>query len=211
MLLPKHRIPAEMIEGAYRTLLKSFREIYPLSEEVIEYIHNKAIPVLYKPRETILRYGELCNYSLFMIHGLVRSNMFQEQDEKIVWFMSSGDVAIGVESWFFQKPSDEQLTAIRETLCLAVSFSDIEFLRRNFGFQTLERMIIVSHFVLSLKRTLWQQMSSEGKVLNLAEKYPRLLKEVPAKDLASWLGISRDTFAVNLSKIKKQYRDLFKL
>ncbi|MEE1946415.1 Crp/Fnr family transcriptional regulator [Pedobacter sp. KR3-3] len=195
MQLPKHRIPPEIVENAYRRLFEAMKALYPLSEEVLELFHHRSVPVLYKPKEIILNYGELCNYCLFALKGLVKSTFIVGGAEKIVWFMRGGDAIVGVHSWFDQEQSEEKITAIKETLCIAISWSDVQQLKKDRpDFLAFVLKLTERHYVLAIQRTKWQQFSTDEKIENLYELYPQLMQEVPVKDLASYLGISRETF-----------------
>jgi signal-transduction protein with cAMP-binding, CBS, and nucleotidyltransferase domain len=199
MHLPKHRIPGELVEYAYSKLFEGFQQMAPFSQEVLDDIRRCSQPVLYRQRQTVLDYGQTCRYCLFTIRGLVLSTFIMDGLEKIVWFMAGGDTVIAVHSWFDQEPSEEKLTALKETLCIALSWANVEYLRNAYpGFAALERAILIRSFITVIQRTKWQQYSVDGRIDNLKQLYPHLLKEVPAKHLASYLGISRHTLARKL-------------
>lgn len=205
MYLPKHHIPEELVEYAYRKLFEHFQQLVPFPQEVLGDIRRRSQPVLYSPRQAILDYGQTCRYCLFTIRGLVMSTFILDGLEKIVWFMAGGDIAIAVHSWFDQKPSEEKLTALKETLCIALSWTDMELLRKTYPhFAELERAFLIRHFVLVIQRTKWQQYSTDGRIDNLKELYPHLLKEVPAKYLASYLGITRQTLFYKLGAYRRK-------
>jgi CRP-like cAMP-binding protein len=197
MHLSKHRIPNELVEYAYQKLFDGFLQMAPFPQDVLDDIRQRSQPLLYKRRETILDYGQTCRYCLFTIRGLVLSTFIIDGLEKIVWFMAGGDAVIAVHSWFDQEPSDEKLTALKETFGIA--------LRNNYpSFAAMERALLIRHYVMVIQRTKWQQYSVEGRIENLKELYPHLLKEVPGKYLAGYLGISRHTLARKLGSQRKK-------
>lgn len=204
MKLPTHRIPEELKEYAYQKMFESFQQLAQFPQVVLEEIRQRSQTVLYFQRETVLDYGQTCRYCLFTIRGLVVSNFIMDGLEKIVWFMAGGDTVIAVHSWFDQEPSEEKLVALKETLAIAISWENLEYLRNNFpSFAELERASLIRHFIMVIQRTKWQQYSVDGRIENLKELYPQLLKEVPAKYLASYLGISRYTLARKLGNQRK--------
>lgn len=204
MHLPKHRIPDELVEYAYDKLFDRFLQLAPFSKEVLDDIRRCSQPVLYWPRETVLDYGQTCDYCIFTIKGLVLSTfIMRDGQERIVWFMAGGDVVIAVHSWFGQEPSEEKLTALKETLGIAVSWENIEHLRITYpGFAALERALLIKHYTMVIQRTKWQQFSVDERIENLKQLYPHLFREVPVKYLATYLGVSRSTLGRKLGQQK---------
>jgi len=200
MILPsptkKNQVPEEIVERGYETLINSLRSISPLSEETIEHFRDLSQMVLYHPRDIIVGYGVVCNYCLLALRGLVKSTYLKKGVEKIAWFMGAGDVIVALDSWYEQSQSEEQLVAIKETICIAISYNHFELMKKEHrDFLDMVLKLTEYHYALAIKRTKWQQFSSDEKIENLEELYPVLMKEVPSTDLASFLGISRETFS----------------
>src|SRR5690606_26784855 len=153
----------ELVEYAYQKLFERFLQLAPFPQEALDEIRLRSQPVLYFQRETILDYGQTCRHCLFVIRGLVVSNFIMDGLEKIVWFMTGGDTVVAVHSWFDQEPSEEKLVALKETLAIALSWENIEYLRRSFSsFAELERASLIRHFTMVIQRTKWQQYSVDG-------------------------------------------------
>ena len=55
-------IPLDVVEAAHDGLINAFRAHYPISDQIEQRIREHSTLVLYKPREVILNYGEICNY-----------------------------------------------------------------------------------------------------------------------------------------------------
>lgn len=205
MYLPKHRIPHELVEYSYEKLFERFLQLAPFSQEVLDEIRKRSQPVLYWQRETVLDYGQTCDYCIFTIKGLVLSTFIMgDGQEKIVWFMAGGDVVIAVHSWFGQESSEEKLTALKETLGIAVSWANIQYLLNTYlSFAALERALLIKHYTMVIQRTKWQQYSVDERIDNLKQLYPHLFKEVPIKYLATYLGVSRSTLGRKLGLQQK--------
>ena len=187
-------IPEELIAAAYDGLIENFRSIYPISKEIEDQLRQNSVIVHYKPREVILNYGEVCNYCLICVNGIVKSTFILDGLEKIVWFMSPGDIVVAVHSWYDQKPSEEKLTALKDTICIAVSWQEVRRLLADYGMQSVILALTEKYYSHAIQRTKWQQYSTDGKIENLEQLYPVLMQEVPSVDLANFLGVSRETF-----------------
>ncbi|WP_316787829.1 Crp/Fnr family transcriptional regulator [Pedobacter frigoris] len=203
MRLPNKRrkLSEEIIEKNYQQLFAGFDKVYSLTNETKQYILEHSVVIRYRAKEVILEYGETCNYMLFCTHGLVSSNFIMEAEEKIVWFMGAGDPVVAVDSWYDRQASDEKLVALQESTFVALKQDQFDYLLEShqdffkmaYRFTELQLQLIV-------KRTKWQQYSTEGKISNLEMLYPHLLQFLPNTALASYLGITRKT----LSRIRNK-------
>lgn len=203
MRLPTRRrkLSEEDIEASYQRLFAGFDQVHPLSEETRQYLTSHAVVVRYRPKEVILEYAETCNYLLFCTQGLVSSNFIMEGEEKIVWFMGAGDPVVALDSWYDRQPSEEKLVALQEATFIALKQDQYDLLLESHpDFSKLMFRFTELHLQLIVKRTKWQQYSTEGKVANLAMLYPHLLQLLPNTLLASYLGITRKT----LSRIRNK-------
>src|SRR5215217_8193022 len=179
MRLPirRRKLSAEDIEKSYQQLFASFDQVHSLSNETRRYISEHSTVVRYRPKEAILEYGETCNYILFCTQGLVSSNFIMEAEEKIVWFMGAGDPVVAVDSWYDRQPSEERLVALQETIFVALKQDQYDLLLdKHPDFFKLMNRFTELHLQLIVKRTKWQQYTTEGKVANLEMLYPHLLQ-----------------------------------
>lgn len=114
--------------------------------------------------------------------------------------MKESDVIVSVESFFDQKESYEFIQAIEESELYCIEHSQLETIYRNFPeFNFISRVLLQKYYTLSEQRLYSLRMQrSQERFDYLMEHHPELILRVPAKYIASYLGITE----VTMSKIK---------
>lgn len=74
----------------------------------------------YHKNSTIPEYGQVCKSCFFALQGLVVARFMHDGNEKVSWFMGSGDVIIAVDSFYRQTPSTEKLVASMDVICISL-------------------------------------------------------------------------------------------
>jgi len=191
-------VPEEFVESAYRKLFEEFENISPLPVELKALIREKSEVLVFKPKDVLLNYLQVCKFGLFIARGMVKIEYVVDGEEKIIGFQLPGDWCIAAESFFEQTPSDEKLTTLKETIGIAMSREDLKgFLSNYTEFNTLMRIIAEKHFVLLMNRFKMFQHSTADKIRYLEEHYPALVKVVPMTDRANYLGMTPKTYMRN--------------
>jgi CRP-like cAMP-binding protein len=116
------------------------------------------------------------------------------------WFMKEGDVIISVDSFFQQKESYESIQALEDTTIHYISYAELQDIYRRFSeFNFIGRVLTERYYMQSEQRLFSiRMMRSQERYDYLMEHHPELVLRVPARHLASYLGLTE----VTLSKIK---------
>lgn len=198
---PDH-IGNEVLKQASENMMTIFRGVYTeMSDELSAYIKSKQIPVYYPAGEVVVDYGAKCDHVLFIYSGLISSSFIIEGEEKEPWYHTPGKVVIAVEGWYTQGPSDEKLTAIQETLCMAISWQDMEDILEHYvEFNVPIRRLTELYLRDALKRTLLIYYNAPGKYKFSIQNHWDIVKSIPFYKLAEVLGVARET----ISRIRNQ-------
>lgn len=181
-------------------LLNFLETIHPLSppckEALLFLLKQKDLP----KKEHLLQEGQVCRAIYFIHQGLLRCYYHRSGQEVCSWFMKEGDVMVAVESFFRQKRSYESIQALEDTTLYYVYYSELQDLYRRFPeFNFVGRVLTENYYCLSEQRLYTiRMMRSRERYDYLLEHYPELVLRVPAKYIASYLGLTE----VTLSKIK---------
>lgn len=196
MRLPKTEIPEERLHFAIEQVVKFCTALNPLPKEVLEKLVESNRIVQYRSRDVILNYGQVCDYSMICVDGLVASTVIMDDREKIVWFRGAGEIVVSVNSWYKRTGSEEKLTAVTDTLCAALSYQAIRRLTDLYPeFHRMYTKLIEQEFMMSDQLSIWHQLPTDTKIQELQARYPELLGKVPNTQLASFLGISREGYS----------------
>lgn len=182
------------------TLLQHLESIHPMSDECKERLFSilklKEVP----RKELLLRAGHICQHIYFIQKGLLRCFYYKNDAEICSWFMKEGDVIVSVESFFKQAISYESIQALEDCELYYISYKELQQIYRSFPeFNFIARVLTEKYYCLSEQRLYSiRMMRASERYESLLEHHPELVLRVPAKYLASYLGITAEM----MSKIK---------
>lgn len=160
-------------------------------------------PVIFEKGDFILKIGELADAYYILESGVVRSYVFDfDQNDITTDFISKNELIIEASSLFQRLPSKENFQALTPCECLKVDFEDFQRLFHSIeGFREWGRAWMAESLFQLKKRSLSMiTESATQRYLYLLRHQPEILKHAPLKVIASYLGIT-DT---SLSRIRKE-------
>lgn len=181
-------------------LLHYLNGIQEMSPELVAYLATNLKTKHLAKKDFLLKSGHVCKDICFINKGIFRC--FYQVDDKEVssWFMKEGDVIISVESFLQQTISNESIQALEDSIVHYITYNELQYAYRYFPeFNTTGRVLLEKYYTLSdqLLHALRLQQATE-RFLFLKRHHSELIQRVPAKHLASYLGITE----VRLSGIK---------
>lgn len=181
-------------------LLSYLSSIHPLSDGLVAYLGETLKSKEFPRKAYLLKAGHISRNIYFISKGLLRCYYMRDGHDISSWFMKEGDVMISVESFFLQKESYESIQALEDTTVHYISYEELQTIYRRFPeFNFIGRVLTERYYIQSEQRLYsLRMMRSQGKYDYLMEHHPELVLRVPAKHLASYLGLTE----VTLSKIK---------
>ncbi|WP_060872926.1 Crp/Fnr family transcriptional regulator [Myroides odoratus] len=160
-----------------------------------------------RKRQFLLQEEEVCMNFAFVSQGLLKSYVLDEKgNENINLFGWEGWWIADFQSFLFQTPATLAIEAIEDCELLLLS-------RINYDQMLEEVPVMERYFRLVYERSLAtkdrrliyaQSYSAEEKYFYLIHTYPELIQRIPQSLLASFLGLTPETF----SRIKHKKRDL---
>ena len=148
--------------------------------------------------------GKRHNYFYIILKGAVKSFYTKESKEICMWFAFE-DEAVGTMSTCEGYPSKETLELLEDSEFLRFNIKELkELSKSDLQIIHLLNTLTVEH-TLCIEERLYQLqfMTSEERYNTLMDNSPDILQRVSLTDIASYLGVSRET----LSRIrgKKQF------
>lgn len=183
-------------------LLQYIYNLTEFSDKSWKLLQPALSKMVFKKNEFLLREGYVSDALFFIDSGYCRS--FYEIDgiEKNTAFFFENEIATNIDSFGSGKKSEYNiiaggpLTAIRldkkKLFQAAQQDSEIEALGRNCIRQFATRQEAFS--------SMFKLYSAKDRLLYLETNYPEMLQRVPLSQLASFLGVARET----LSRIRKR-------
>jgi CRP-like cAMP-binding protein len=160
-------------------------------------------PKKVKRNQILLQAGEVCRYIYFVNKGCLRIFLLDDHGRESTRFLvPEGRLGTSFPSFILKEPSLAYVQAIGDAELLLISYDDFRRLPDLIpGWEKTYRNILEQDYIASIKRieTLITTSASERYAM-LMKDYPALIKLLPTKIIADYLGMSRET----LSRLKKR-------
>jgi len=158
----------------------------------------------FSKKKLILSKNEIENYISFIEKGKVRLMIPKAENEKEITFGFSfqGEFISAYDSFLTRTPSLYELETLEETTLWSISYQDIQAVYKTTQIgNMIGRFIAEKLFLIKSKReqSLLNE-TSEQRYLNLFKERPNVIKQVPLKYIASYIGVTPQA----LSRIRKR-------
>ncbi|MFY0652410.1 MAG: Crp/Fnr family transcriptional regulator [Cyclobacteriaceae bacterium] len=152
--------------------------------------------------EFITEVGKKEKYFYFVHSGVLRAYVINNGNDVSIGFSYDGDYSGAYDSFLEQSPSDWNIQAIVDTDFLRISFSDMmEMYDKYKSIERWGRMFNAKMLIGMGKRQVESRnYSVEERFDRLYDQSPHIFQLVPQKHLASYLGMTPETF----SRLRRQ-------
>jgi len=173
----------------------------PLTSEQVAEFDSKMTSKSAKAGDYIIQEGEICRKIFFLEEGCM--SMVYERDNKsfIKDFIFDNSFASVYESFITAEPARYSLKAITHCKYQAISLHDLEKIYQSIPQLKALAASQTEAAYLNITRRMESliTLSAEQRYLELMERRPRILSEIPLYLIASYLGITD----VALSRIRR--------
>jgi len=187
--------------------MKQFRNyietITKVNDEDWEFFSSKLHRKSFPKKTIIADIGQTEKYISFIEKGIVRLLIPKKEDEDITFgFSFENEFISAYDSFLTQSASLYQLQTLESTTLVSISYSDLQevYQQTKIG-NLIGRLVTERLYILKSKRAnSLLNDSAEQRYLNLFTERPNLIKEIPLKYIASYIGVTPQS----LSRIRKQ-------
>lgn len=166
-------------------------------------IFSSKLTCLSFPKKTVLlSKGETENHLSFVEKGSVRQYVPLEDGQLTFGFVFSGSFISAYDSFITQTPSKYVVETITETVLWRLTYNDLQevYSTSQIG-NLIGRKASEELFLKKSKRELSLLLDTpEERYLKLFAERPELIREIPLKYLASYIGVTPQA----LSRIRKR-------
>lgn len=176
--------------------------ITEVNDEDWEFFSSKLQRKYFPKKTNITNIGQVENCISFLEKGIVRVFIPKEEEDITFGFSFENEFISAYDSFLMQSPSQYQLETLAETSVLSISYSGLQevYQKTKIG-NLIGRLVAERLFILKSNRALsLLNDSAEQRYLNLFTERPNLIKEIPLKYIASYIGVTPQS----LSRIRKQ-------
>jgi len=183
---------------ANNLILNNISGYIRLKEEEKAFFVSLLKPVKLKRRQMLLKDGEICRYSSFVVQGCLRGYSVDENGfEHVLNFAPQNWWIADMYSLITQKPGVLNIEALEDTEILTLSkISQEELYVKVPVFERFFR-IITENSLVSYQQRLLDNLSltAEERYNNFCRRYPTLISCVPSKQIASYIGVTPEFFS----------------
>lgn len=155
-------------------------------------------------KSIILNIGDIENHISFIETGGVRLFIPKEDEEKDITFgfCLKNEFVSAYDSFLTRTPTLYQLETLMETTLYSISYSDLQEVYKTTKIgNTVGRFTSEKLFLIKSKReqSLLNE-TAEQRYMNLFKDRPEIIKQIPLKYIASYIGVTPQA----LSRIRKR-------
>ncbi|TMM58923.1 Crp/Fnr family transcriptional regulator [Maribacter algarum] len=181
----------------FKTFVQCYVSLAPKEWQIIS---SKFDSKVYKKGELLLEEDKVCNHLSFLESGLLHFFIWNDGEIKTKFFTEAPYIFTSQRSFNNRIPAKENIQAIENSIVWQVSYKDHQELLKIPVWNTLAQKITqeVQFFTENILEEL-QNKTAEERYSLLLKNRSDLVKRVPLKYLASYLGITPQS----LSRIRR--------
>jgi len=184
-------------------LLETLSFIIPLPTPMQNRVKEESLIETFERKKLLLSPGETARRVYFIRSGFLRAYFIDDSgNECTTWFTGKGDLMISVHSFFTQQPANEYIEVLQDCKLQSLTWLELNAYYADFReANLLGRLITQRYFILSEERAiLLRTRSPEHRYDLLLRNHPEIEQQTTQQNIASYLGISRET----LSRIRRK-------
>lgn len=182
-------------------LLQAISQRCFLSPELQRRITSDFVEKNLKKGEKILVQGNKANYLYFIKKGVLHNYYYHDSKQISSWFYNENQFITSWHSFYAQKASFEEIECLEDCTLFQISYNDYQKLIADFpAFGNFARLLAEEMLTfLDEFSKGWSFLTAKEKYDVLLTYFPNIELKVKLGHIASFLGISQETF----SRIRK--------
>lgn len=185
-------------------LLSLLNSIQPISADLLAHLQSILKHKSVKNREFLLQKGQVCSEICFIASGLLHCYYTDGNKKVTSWLMQEGNVIISVRSFFSRLPSYESIQALEDCELYYVTYHELQDTYRLFPEFNVTGRILTERYYLWKDEQAYHLTAgrSRERMQWFLERFPDLILRAPSRYIATFLGITEETFSRQRSRKK---------
>ena len=181
---------------------KYFEKTFKLTDRDWQIFSSKLIRQKFPKKYVLLKAGQVENHLSFVETGIVRFYIPKEENDLTFAFTFDNTFVSGYDSFLTRRPSIYHVETLAKTILWQLTYYDLQAIydQTEIG-NAIGRQASEDLFLKKSRRELsLLNETAEQRYLNLFTQQPELIKQIPLKYIASYIGITPQA----LSRIRKR-------
>lgn len=185
--------------NSIRHLLETFA---PMSDKDWHIFKSKLTPKTYPKKSIVLKKGRVEHYLSFVQSGILRFYIPKIENDLTFGFVFENEFISAYDSFLIQGPCQYEVETIVETTLWRIHYEDLQAIYNETKIgNEIGRKNAETLFLKKSGRELsLLNKSAEERYLDLFTERPELIKKIPLKYIASYIGITPQA----LSRIRRR-------
>jgi CRP-like cAMP-binding protein len=150
-----------------------------------------------KKNDFLINSGELCVDVWFVLNGILRHYLVDNNQEGTVWFSFSNDIVTEINSLISQQPTVHNIIAVTDCKLLKISRENLEaFYAKDCIWERFGRLTTTYYLLRQMERVN-DLIFKNGmdKYEDFILKHPEVQNAVPLNQIAEYIGLSKETLS----------------
>jgi CRP-like cAMP-binding protein len=181
------------------SIINHFQNLSPINEEDKVDLHKAMQEESFEKNDIIQRPGSRCKTLYFVSTGIARIFYLKDGNDVTEHFAFNGNIIIRAESLFTEQITQKGIQALTHIEMVRIDANDLfQLCLMHPNIERLFHQIIIKEYLNATKRIESLQLLSAHERYNELLIETNLVKHIPLKYIASYLGITQ----VSLSRIR---------
>jgi CRP-like cAMP-binding protein len=201
----------ELMDTQSPDLLQVLGGITPISANFQQRLQEQLATEHFSQRHYLLRPGEIARRLYFIRKGLFRAFTLDRNGKQTTsWFFSQGELMVSINSFFNQKPTQEYIEVLAPSMVQSLSWNQLNSFYADFPEGNLiGRILIQKYYILSEQHNqMMRTLDPIGRYLALLDHHPKIEQQTTQTNIASYLGLSRETLSRMKSRMIRTRQNL---
>lgn len=185
----------------YQLLREYLSRNITITDEQMSSLRDIFKPKITKRNEILLEPGSICKHWYFVNKGCFRVYLRDDQGREATrYLINEGNFGTAFPSFILQEPSPAYIQSIEPSEVLFLTYHEFRKLPEILpGWEKLYTMLLEQDYIASVKRIESMiTLGTKERYAVLMKENPDLIKRLPSKIIADYLGMSQET----LSRLK---------
>jgi len=181
---------------------KYFEKNLKMSDQDWKAFSSKIERCEYPKKHLLLKTGQIEKHLSFVEKGIIRFYLPKEENDLTFTFVFDDGFVSAYDSFLTQQASAYHVQTLEKTILWRISYDDLQIVYKETEIgNTIGRHASEDLFLKKSKRELsLLNNTAEQRYLKLFSEQPQLIKQIPLKYIASYIGITPQA----LSRIRKR-------
>ncbi|HVN58294.1 MAG TPA: Crp/Fnr family transcriptional regulator [Bacteroidales bacterium] len=176
--------------------------IHPINDEEWDYFKGKFFKRSFPGKTIIIQSGQVESSLYFIEEGVLRAWFEKDDTEKTFDFAFENNFYSAYSSFLTRTPCSYNIESITGMIIWEISYNDLQDIYKNTSVGNIFGKAAAEELFLSKCKKEFSLLfkSAQQRYRDLFDEEPRLIREIPLKYIASYIGITPQA----LSRIRRR-------